>query len=97
MRVQLRPAVEADSPYARGLYFETMRWITERLFGWDEGREVAKFANQFVCAETSIVTLDGRDIGWVQFVEENDGFFLKQIYISPICQRQGLGSQVIQI
>jgi uncharacterized protein (TIGR03437 family) len=42
-----------DLPFARALYFETMRWIVERLFGWDEQREEEKFAAHFNVAASS--------------------------------------------
>ena len=45
--IKLRVACDADFGFARTVYFETMRWIIERLFGWDEVREAGDIARIF--------------------------------------------------
>ena len=39
MYISLRAARAEDVAFARSLYFETMRWIIEHLFGWDQARK----------------------------------------------------------
>jgi len=65
LTVELRPACDRDFVFARSVYFETMRWIIERLSGWDEARELKKFAQFFKLDEVRIITADGRDVGWI--------------------------------
>jgi hypothetical protein len=48
------------------LYFETMRWIIERLFVWDQPREEENFVGVFKLDEVQIITAGARDIGWIQ-------------------------------
>ena len=43
-----------------------MRWIVERLFGWDEVREDKNFAQFFKLDEVRIITADDQDVGWIQ-------------------------------
>ena len=50
-----------DLAFARTIYFETMRWMIERLFGWDERREQEKFASQFNVAASQIVVADNQN------------------------------------
>ena len=95
MDISLRRAEAGDLAFARGIYFETMRWIIERLFGWDEAREVAKFAAQFIPSEVCIIRIDGEDIGWLQIEERPDSIFLKQLYVAPSHQRRGIGGAVL--
>ncbi len=38
MDIGFRAAQTEDFAFARSLYFETMRWIIERLFRWDQAR-----------------------------------------------------------
>jgi hypothetical protein len=64
--IKLRVACDADFDFARNLYFETMRWIIERLFGWDEVRENKNFAQFFKIDEVKIITADDQDVGWIQ-------------------------------
>lgn len=97
MTLAFRPATAADIEYARSLYFETMRWIIERLFGWDEAAEVEKFAKQFVPEEASIITCRGMEVGWLQTSVRDDCVFLAQVYVEPGHQGQGLGTQAVRM
>jgi hypothetical protein len=64
--IKLPVACDADFDFARNLYFETMRWIIERLFGWHEVRENKNFAQFFKIDEVKIITADDQDVGWIQ-------------------------------
>jgi hypothetical protein len=61
MRINLRAARADDLLFCRQLYYETMRSIIERLFGWDQAREDSTFATQFKSEEVEIILVDGRD------------------------------------
>jgi ribosomal protein S18 acetylase RimI-like enzyme len=54
-------------------------------------------ANLWRPDDTKIITLEGEDIGWVEFRRTGDELFLKKLYITPEHQRQGIGSQVIRL
>ena len=96
MDIKLRPACDADFGFARTVYFET-RWIIERLVGWDEEREVKNFAQFFKLDEVRIITADGEDVGWLQEQIEDTTINLGSFYVTPVMQRQGVGTQVLQI
>jgi ribosomal protein S18 acetylase RimI-like enzyme len=96
MDVHLRAYEPRDFDFARRLYFETMRWAIERVFGWDEVREHASFSEWFKPAEVSVITADGLDVGWIQQRLDNNAIFLGSIYVAPSMQRRGIGSSVIQ-
>ena len=66
MNIGLRTACDKDFAFARDVYFETMRWIIERLFGWDLARENKNFAQFFKLDEVRIITADEQDVGWIQ-------------------------------
>jgi len=72
-----------------------MRWIIERLFGWDEDREDRKFAEQFKREEVRIIAADGRDVGWMQTQLRDDAVYLGQLYVTPAWQGRGIGSEVL--
>ncbi len=93
--LSLRPARAEDADYARRLYFDTNRWIIERLLGWDEAYEIARFAKEFRPSEARIVSLDRQDIGWFQAGPGDHVFELKQICIKPAYQGRGIGSHLI--
>ena len=64
MNIAFRSACDDDVAFARNLYFETMREIIERLFGWDQIREEMNFAQFFRLDEVRIITADGQEVGW---------------------------------
>jgi GNAT superfamily N-acetyltransferase len=84
-----------DLAFARTIYFETMRWIIERLFGWDEQREQEKFAAQFDVAASQIIVADGKDVGWVQAQDDEAALWLQSLYVMPAMQRRGIGAGVL--
>jgi ribosomal protein S18 acetylase RimI-like enzyme len=95
--IVLRPAQAADLTFCRRITHDTMRWIVEQLFGWDEAQQVEKFARQWNVDEVSIITVGGEDAGWLQTAPVEDAVFLKQIYLDRPFQRQGIGTRVMQI
>src|SRR5450631_4220056 len=62
VNIALRTACSEDMVFARNLYFETMRGMIERLFGWDQAREDRNFAAFFKLDEVRIITVDGQDV-----------------------------------
>jgi GNAT superfamily N-acetyltransferase len=97
VHIQLREACESDFAFARALYFETMRSMIERLFGWDEVRENKNFNQFFKLDEVRIITADGQDVGWIQEPVEPTSINLGSFYVTPVMQRQGVGTQVLQL
>jgi len=96
MNISLRAACNEDFAFARSLYFETMRWIIERLFGWDQAREEKNFAQFFNLDEVRIITADGQDVGWIQEQVDSTSINLGSLYVMPGMQRHGIGTQVLQ-
>src|ERR1700722_1645027 len=95
MDVRPRPYRKQDFDFCRQLYFETMRWAIERLFGWDQAHEEESFAGWFKPGVANIITADGVDVGWIQHRPDRDAIFLGSIYITPAMQRKGIGTRVI--
>lgn len=95
MDLQLRTYCANDFEFARGLYFQTMRWAIERTFGWDQAFQEANFAEWFKADEISIIVADGADVGWIQQRPDGEAIFLGSIYIAPAMQRKGIGTWVI--
>jgi ribosomal protein S18 acetylase RimI-like enzyme len=95
MKIALREARPVDYGFARQLYAMTMRDLTEQAFGWDEYRQDLSFAGQYVQREVRIITLNGRDVGWLQTRIVGPTLHLFQLYIAPAWQNQGIGSLVL--
>jgi GNAT superfamily N-acetyltransferase len=95
LSVSLRPACLDDLAFARTIYFETMRWTIERLFGWDEQSQKEKFTAQFNVAASQIIVADGKDVGWVQAKVDEAALWLQSLYVIPAMQRRGIGTEVL--
>ena len=96
MDIKLRAASSEDFAFARNVYFETMRWIIDRLFGWDLAREEKSFAQFFKLDEVKIITANTQDVGWIQEQVDGATINLGSFYITPPMQRCGIGTEVLQ-
>jgi GNAT superfamily N-acetyltransferase len=97
VEIALRTACSQDSVFARDLYFETMRGMIERLFGWDQAREERNFATFFKVDEVRIITADDQDVGWIQEQVENRMINLGSFYVMPAMHGRGIGTKVLNI
>ena len=97
MNVAFRTACKNDVAFCRNLYFETMREIIARLFGWDQCREEESFARFFKLNEVRIITADGQDVGWIQEQISETSINLGSFYITPSMQSRGIGTQVLRM
>jgi len=97
VNIALRTAWDDDVAFARNLYFETMRGIVERLFGWDQSREEKNFARFFKLDEVRIITADGQDVGWIQEQISERSINLGSFYVAPAMQGRGIGTQVLRM
>jgi GNAT superfamily N-acetyltransferase len=96
MNIALRAACEDDVPFARDLYFETMREIIEQLFGWDQSREEENFTRFFKLEEVRIITADGQNAGWIQEQISESSINLGSFYVVPAMQGRGIGTHVLR-
>ena len=96
MHISLRAARDEDFEFTRDVYFATMRWIIESLFGWNQVREEENFARFFKLAEARIITADGRSVGWIQEQVDDTSINLGSFYVMAEMQRRGIGTQVLR-
>jgi GNAT superfamily N-acetyltransferase len=96
MNISLRAARDEDFEFTRDVYFATMRWIIESLFGWDQVREEENFARFFKLDEVRIIIADGRNVGWIQEQVADNSINLGSFYLIQEMQRQGIGTQVLR-
>ena len=94
--VTLRPARAGDLAFCRRLYYEAMRPTIQLLFGWDEARQDAVFAQQWLVDEVTIIRQDDRDIGWLQSGGADGAIFVKQLYLDEAFRNLEIGTNVLQ-
>lgn len=93
---QLRSAREADYRFAEALYLLTMEPLLVENGAWSEERLIENLKISFKLEEVRIITVDGRDVGWLQVSETEQHFKLGQIHIERAFRSRGIGSQLIQ-
>jgi ribosomal protein S18 acetylase RimI-like enzyme len=94
--ITLRPALSADYSFALSLYVQTIKPLATAWMAWVDHEQEAQFASLWRPDDTWIMTLNGQEIGWVEFRQTGDETFLKQLYVAPLHQRRGIGSQVMR-
>jgi ribosomal protein S18 acetylase RimI-like enzyme len=94
--IDLRPAKTEDYAFALDLYVETIKPYTIAFMPWVNTVENARFARLWSPPDTRIVTRDGEAIGWLEASDTGAEIFLKQFYLCPALQRQGIGTDVMQ-
>lgn len=92
----LRPARPDEFAFAEAIYINAMRPLMEQLGAWNEPMRRAAIRRSFKAADSQIITLDGRDIGWTQVTERDADYNLAQIQILPDYCGLGIGSCILR-
>lgn len=93
--INLQQARAEHYDFALHLYLLTMRPYMQELIVWDEQEQRASFAAQWKREEVRIITVDGKDVGWLQVAELSTEIRLQKFFIAPEYQRSGIGSEVL--
>lgn len=75
---------------------EAMRADLERLGRWDEIRVRRRFLDAFNPAQTSVIQVDGGDVGLIAVRPEPDAAWIEHFYLHPAFQNRGIGGQVLR-
>ena len=94
-RISLRAATEPDYDFALQLYLDGIRTYAVPLMSWDDQEQAARFAQQWHIEEAEIILHDGRPVGFLMSRVGEAEIALNQFYVAPDCQRQGIGSMVL--
>ena len=94
-RVTLQQAKAEHYDFALHLHLLGMRPYMEELNVWDEQQQRASFAAQWKREEVRIISVDGKDVGWLQVADLPTEIRLQKFFVSPQFQRHGIGSEVL--
>jgi ribosomal protein S18 acetylase RimI-like enzyme len=93
--INLRPARPDDYSFALNRYLETIKPYASAWFSWVPEEQEALFSDLWRPGDTGIIILDGTDVGWVEIRQTGDEIFLKQLYVAPAYQGQGIGTHIV--
>jgi ribosomal protein S18 acetylase RimI-like enzyme len=92
----LRQAVAADREWLWETKTRCLRLYIEQTYGaWDDTQR-ARFEATFIPEEIFIVSVDGRDAGFVSLRTEPKVIQLFNLMIAPEFQKRGLGTAVLR-
>lgn len=91
-----RPARVEDRDFLYALNEATIRAHVEKVWGWDDAKQIAFFENRFQPDVWQIIEADGRDIGLLIVKHDFDQVYLAEIQIDPDWQSRGIGSSVVR-
>ena len=89
----LCPATQADYDFLYQLKVATLKEYVAATWGWDEDYQRQHFAAHFRPERSQMIVVNGRDVGELSIVENEDGVQISGIYILP--EYQGLGTAVL--
>jgi ribosomal protein S18 acetylase RimI-like enzyme len=93
--ITLRPARAEDFDYCAHLYLEEMENIIKQL-NLNMEAQVGGFRQRWDVTQVKIVTLDGRNIGWLQCFENEDALFLAQLFVDRAWRGRGIGTAMVE-
>ncbi len=97
MDISFKPASASDEAFIETVYFETQRWIIERLFGWrGDDVEREKFHESYDADNTKLILAAGIPIGWLTVKRRTNEVHLEAIYLRRQDQGCGVGTRLIR-
>lgn len=97
-QVALRPATQADATLFYAVIDKTMRSFIVATWGaWDEARVCRESKDDSASPNARVVQVEGQDVGVLLVEEEPTHLQVRQVYLLPKYQRQGIGSQLVAL
>jgi ribosomal protein S18 acetylase RimI-like enzyme len=96
MEFGLRRAVDSDREWLWETKTRCLRIYIEQTYGsWDDTQR-ARFDATFIPEEVHIVSVDGRDAGFIAARQDPEVIQLFNLMIAPEFQNRGLGTAVLR-
>jgi ribosomal protein S18 acetylase RimI-like enzyme len=95
MTYQLRPATKQDYAWCKLIGQAGLRPYIEQIRGWNQALEDEGFKQHWRLSEISIITCEGKKVGYLKLERHPDHLYLDGLYIAKNFRSQGLGAQVL--
>lgn len=96
MKLEYIEATKDDFEFFVHLHHSAYREIIEKMFGWDESLQDQFAKKAFDEGGMHFILYQSKKVGCVGWEEREDHLWLKEVFILPEFQGQGMGSQVIR-
>ncbi|HLL20800.1 MAG TPA: GNAT family N-acetyltransferase [Kofleriaceae bacterium] len=96
MRVQLRPAFEADRTFLEDVHVAALGPVVLVGYGWPACRLREQFHKEIELANCHIILVDGRGAGYVSVEDKGAFWYIDAIAIVPKYQKKGVGTATLR-
>jgi ribosomal protein S18 acetylase RimI-like enzyme len=90
--LKLRKATAEDREFVFQTKKAAFKHYAEQVWGWDEDEQRRLHTRRFASQDFQVIQVSGMDAGILAVVRQADGVIVKQIYILPEYQSQGIGA-----
>lgn len=67
----------------------------QKIWGWNEEYQIKDFESDFILQDFKIITVEDKDIGFIQIIEEPFNINIAEIHITSNYQGYGIGRSII--
>ncbi len=92
----LRPSTAEDHAFLTRAHHEGLRPWIEAVWGWDPARQDELVADWLTRHAPDIVTVDGKDAGYLLLRDDEDALNLLAVVLLPRFQRRGIGTRIVR-
>ena len=97
MGITTRPALDADTDFARTVHHRAYRDVVVRQYGvWEEEAQDRFFENDWETAAFEIILCDGVPCGYTRVEDRGADVHVRELVILPEFQGRGVGSHVLR-
>lgn len=93
---ELRPSTPDDHEFLRRAHHVGLRPWIEAVWGWDEARQDEIVAERLTRTAPDIISIHGKDAGYLLVRDEEDAVKLLAIVLLPRYQRRGVGTRIVR-
>ena len=95
--LQLRKADQGDKNFAYEVKKAAFKEYVEQAWGWDEDVQRMLHDRRFGTQDLCIISLNGKDVGFMSVAIELDCVHINQLYILPGHQGKGIGGSCMSV
>lgn len=93
--LETRKTTASDFNFVYELHRQEFFSYVEQMWGWKEEVQRSGMQEDFDNLPCEIVSCQGKDIGVISVVDQEDTLLLNYVAILPAYQRQGFGTQLL--
>ncbi len=94
--IKLRPAQSSDYEFSYQVKKEAEGEYITQIFGWEENLQREFFNREWSQIPRQIIEYQGRSIGTISVTEDESGILIRQFFITPEYENQGIGSFLLK-